>query len=58
VAVADGRPSLVAVENRLLGFQDYYESIAKPFEWKFTREDLQDLLARIETQPAVLDPAA
>lgn len=30
-------PSLEAAEQRLLRFQDYYESIAKPFEWKFTR---------------------
>lgn len=30
--------SLNEVEERLLHFQDYYESIATPFEWKFTRE--------------------
>ena len=28
--------SLEEVENRLLGFQQYYENIAAPFEWKFT----------------------
>ena len=50
--------SLAAVQDRLLGFQDYYESIAKPFEWKFTRNDLRDLLTRIESLPEVLDPAA
>ena len=38
--------SLKQVEERLLGFQAYYESIAKPFEWKFTRKDLADLLNR------------
>ena len=34
------------VEARLLGFQDYYEQIATPFEWKFTRTDLRRLLDR------------
>ena len=35
------------VENRLLSFQMYYEKTAKPFEWKFSREDLKRLLAKI-----------
>lgn len=26
--------------ERLLGFQERYEGIAKPFEWRFTRKDL------------------
>jgi hypothetical protein len=39
---------LVAVERRLLAFQDRYEQIAKPFEWRFTRADLHLLLARLE----------
>ena len=51
-------PSLAAVQHRLLSFQDYYESIAKPFEWKFTRNDLLDLLTSIEPLPLALDPAA
>ena len=41
-------PSLQAVEDRLLGFQPYYESIARPFEWKFTRPELDELVARME----------
>ena len=36
-------PSLEAVEQRLIGFQHHYERIAKPFEWKFTRDDLTRL---------------
>jgi hypothetical protein len=36
---------LDALENQLLTFQAYYETIARPFEWKFTRENLQRLLA-------------
>ena len=27
----------VEVEARLLDFQQYYEQIATPFEWKFTK---------------------
>lgn len=41
-------PSLDAVQERILAFQAYYESIAKPFEWKFTRRDLDALLGRIQ----------
>jgi len=41
--------SLLAVEDRLLRFQDYYERAAKPFQWKFTRRDLVKLLARIDS---------
>ena len=36
---------LEAVEERLLQFQYRYEEIAKPFEWKFTRDDLLKLMA-------------
>lgn len=42
-------PSLQALEERILGFQNYYEQIARPFEWKFTRKDLNDLLHKIKT---------
>ncbi|MDP8971365.1 MAG: hypothetical protein M3N52_12890 [Actinomycetota bacterium] len=33
------------VEARLLAFQSRYQTSAKPFEWKFTRHDL-DLLPK------------
>jgi hypothetical protein len=46
-------PSLAAVAQRLLDFQAYYEQIARPFEWKFTRTDLQKLVAKLDTPPAV-----
>jgi hypothetical protein len=36
-----------AVGTKLLAFQAYYETIAKPFEWKFTRKDLNELIARV-----------
>ena len=50
--------SLEAVEQRLLGFQQHYESIAKPFEWKFTRRDLADLLQKMKTEPNDSAPLA
>ena len=43
-------PSLDALEDRILGFQQHYESITTPFEWKFTKRDLHDLLAKIQVQ--------
>lgn len=51
-------PSLAVLEERLHGFARYYESIAKPFEWKFTRRDLESLLARIDRRRAVNAPLA
>jgi hypothetical protein len=40
---------LEAVKQRLLQFQDHYEGIAKPFEWKFTRDNLSKLLIKLST---------
>ena len=40
--------SLHAVEEQLLGFQSYYQNIAQPFQWKFTRSDLNKLVARMD----------
>jgi hypothetical protein len=39
---------LNAVEQRLHAFARRYEQIAKPFKWKFTRQDLHELLARAD----------
>jgi hypothetical protein len=51
--------TLDEVESRLLDFQQYYEQIATPFEWKFTKDDLNALLERIAAhQDAALTPAA
>ncbi|WP_433496763.1 IS630 family transposase [Sphaerimonospora sp. CA-214678] len=66
--------SLDEVEDRLIAFERRYNATARPFRWKFTPADLEDLLARIERheqkesnlqqhddcdhQPAVLDAAA
>ena len=44
-------PSLDAVAQRLLEFQSYYEQIAKPFQWRCTRVELRELVAKLETPP-------
>lgn len=41
-------PDLATVEQRLLDFQTYYEKIAKPFKWKFTKKDLHDILNKVK----------
>ena len=50
--------SLADVEDRLLGFERYYESIAKPFDWRFTKDDLDALLSKLEPTADALRPAA
>jgi transposase len=40
--------SLDQVEARLTAFERRYNETARPFKWKFTPADLEDLLARIE----------
>ncbi len=40
---------LAAVEERLLGFARHYEQVAQPFQWKFSRDDLDRLLERLDT---------
>ncbi len=42
---------LARVEARLLAFQGHYEQIARPFEWRFTRADLETLLAKVQQHP-------
>jgi transposase len=39
--------NLDEVEQRLTAFEQRYNATAKPFQWKFTRTDLHDLLDRI-----------
>ncbi len=41
---------LGVLEQRLLAFGRRYEQIAEPFEWKFTRQDLDRLLSKLDTQ--------
>ena len=46
------------VEDRLLRFQEYYQSMATPFDWRFTRNDLAKLTKKFLAQPAPLRLAA
>lgn len=50
--------SLLALEERLLAFQNRYEQHAKPIEWKFTRQNLGELLARLPPDAAPLAKCA
>ena len=43
------------LQPRLLEFQRYYEAIAHPFKWQFTRHDLRNVLQRL---PAMKSPLA
>jgi transposase len=40
--------SLNQIRDRLAAFETRYNAIARPFSWKFTRTDLNDLLHRID----------
>jgi len=45
-------PDLDTLEQRLLAFGRRYEQIAAPFQWKFTRQDLDRVAQRLD-QPTV-----
>ena len=49
---------LAEVEERLLRFQDYYEQMATPFDWRFTREDLARMMRKFVAVPSALRLAA
>ena len=42
--------SLTDLEDRLLHFQDHYQAVAKPFRWRFTRNDLAALLEKLDAR--------
>lgn len=46
---------LAALADRLCRFEDRYNQSAQPFDWRFTRHDLTDMLARLDArqQPEV-----
>jgi hypothetical protein len=49
---------LSEVADRLLRFQDHLESMATPFDWRFTRDDLTRLLRKFAAEPSPLPLAA
>jgi hypothetical protein len=42
--------SLQELESRILSFQSLYQTTAVPFHWKFTRQDLKRVLAKLSFQ--------
>ena len=42
--------SLDGVANRIIQFQERYEATARPFAWKFTRQDLAKLMRKLSMQ--------
>ena len=50
--------SLTKLRDRLHRFEERYEQVAKPFQWKFTRCDLERLLTKLKEREESLRPAA
>jgi hypothetical protein len=50
--------TLADLGRRILAFQNDYEETATPFIWKFTRTDLNNLLARLATSTPSTGTAA
>jgi hypothetical protein len=48
-------PDLETLETAILRFQALYNQIAKPFKWKYTKEDLKKTLSKIHAQEALTD---
>jgi hypothetical protein len=44
--------SLAELEQRLLAFQQHYEKIATPFRWTFARQDLAQVMAKLNKELA------
>lgn len=47
-------PSLEKLADRLLRFERHYEAVAAPFQWKFTRRDLRNLLEKLPAKDKTL----
>jgi hypothetical protein len=47
VLTANDFSSLHELAERLLAFERHYETIAQPFEWRFTRQDLMRMLRKL-----------
>ena len=51
-------PNLQALTDRLTTFAEHYRTIARPFDWTFTRKDLNQVLAKIADREPDLRLAA
>jgi hypothetical protein len=47
VLTPDDFTSLTDLSQRLMAFEHHYQTIAQPFEWRFTRRDLATLLNKL-----------
>jgi hypothetical protein len=47
----DDFPDLDLLANRLTAFEARYNTAARPFDWRFTRTDLNRLLTQIAASP-------
>ena len=50
--------SLADLTERIFHFQEHYEKIAQPFEWKFTKKDLSNRMHKLSSPPLELPHAA
>ena len=50
--------SIFDLEDRLLAFQQRYQDLAVPFEWKFSRGDLRRLMRRLKDDSVTMRSAA
>ncbi|MBD0282303.1 MAG: hypothetical protein ICV69_08945 [Thermoleophilaceae bacterium] len=48
--------STAEIARTLNEFERHYNQIAKPFDWNFTRQDLAEVLARLDNEPAQRAP--
>ena len=44
------RFSAAVYKQRLLAFQAHYQAVAKPFKWRFTRQDLAALIEKLHAK--------
>ena len=51
-------PDLAAVAKRLNAFERHHNEVARPFDWRFTRSDLDELMARLAKHEPQLQLAA
>ena len=48
--------NLDQITDRLAAFEDRYNHLAEPFHWRFTRDDLNELLERISGHAPAAPP--
>ena len=53
VLVPNDFENLSDLQDRILCFQKFYETIAKPFKWKFTRKDMKNVLAKFNDKQKI-----